>query len=291
MTTNYTFITNLFPNLLWCICKRILWPSEESLTKRNPPGNFSRKDRWQTDTLEQSQRFSDPVNLSEYCLPRSCLLRLKRLKQRTQQWENERRVRIPSSLVQRAVSCTDSYLDYYGGSFCENDIGHLIEAKIIEAISSEATQTGLIVHPNFQWLRCSPNGFRKSDSIPIEVKTTQSVRPIRDVIITNYHQLQFELFCCQTDKIILIYYSNQQLKFAFVYRDDLFISKCLSKLKWVFVVHHLRNLTKRASEGDLLQAVKRFNGFSDISTAEVDKKTIKKISNTPSTRPNIFFIG
>lgn len=158
----------------------------------------------------------------------------RKSEQQTNNWKNQRQNTIRSSIVSRACNLTENLVDYYHVVNCYTS-GRGIEEVVLKVLSDVVRPGHQIFCSTVNWLSATPDGFTKDGDIPVEVKTC-AIGNVRDVILKNYHQLQFSILCADKPKIILISYifSNKCLDIVEVYRDQSFIESCLLFLEYAF---------------------------------------------------------
>ena len=76
---------------------------------------------------------------------------LEQVKPLSSAWDRERRLRIPSSLVHRAVSMSDSFMDHYPSAGGGDLQGHGAEDIVLEAPQKLIKGTGVRVGREYQW--------------------------------------------------------------------------------------------------------------------------------------------
>lgn len=164
---------------------------------------------------------------------------LKSIEALSLEWIEERETRIPASLVRRAVTMTEAFITHYGGCPMEEGPGHKVEALLLRYIPVFLKKTGMWVHPEYQWLSCSPDGIYLQKGIPIEVKCKMNVNvDYLEVVRDNYHQMQFTMFCTRTHEELVIIVSDR-IHCYLLQRDDKFINACLPRLAYSFTRHLL----------------------------------------------------
>lgn len=154
---------------------------------------------------------------------------MKKICAGTDQWCEERKIRISASIVRRAMSMTNNYLNYIKGK-PQTHIGVSIEMTIIENLPSYLFRTGIWVREDHQWLMATPDGFHKSLNIPVEVKYNWKGTPLKQVMKKHYPQLQLQMFCTNKQQLLLIVYDGM-LSTTIVQRDESYINKLLYRLR------------------------------------------------------------
>jgi hypothetical protein len=153
--------------------------------------------------------------------------------QGTDKWIIQRNITIPSSLVRKAIGSSDKFLEYYETGPV-NTLGMLIEDIFLYFFRSKLKKGHQIFNSKRLWLSATPDAFRISDNIPVEIKTKIKGK-VLDVIKAHYHQLQLSIYCADSDRIIvIIYLLNNQFSVLELFRDDHFINECLPRLDFAF---------------------------------------------------------
>lgn len=191
-----------------------------------------------------------------YRVDYSVLEKLKLIKPFSEEWTQQRSKRIPSSLIRRAVSMNDVFLDYYNTEEYQNQIGNQVEQLVLNSAKSDIERTGMYVNNNTQWISATPDAWHLSFQVPVEIKTSKKSCPIVEIVRKNYHQIQFEMFCTHKKKLLLIYVADKKIQFALVELDQPFVDSCLSRLKETFIVHFFSRKCRYSSYENYLSAIK-----------------------------------
>ncbi len=197
--------------------------------------------------------------------------------QGTVRWHKKRIISIPSSLVKKAVNCTDEFTKYYETVELYS-IGSAVEASLLKVFDNTIRPGHQIISTENPWLSATPDGFMRQNNCPVEIKTAQK-GSVRAIIMKHYHQLQFTMYCAGSNKLLLIVYViGKHISANYVSRDPLFISNCLPRLEYSFYKHIFLNcddklqimLYTELQDRKLLKFVKSLD-------KEPDKNIIKKV--------------
>lgn len=141
---------------------------------------------------------------------------------------------IPSSIVRKAVSGNPEFLYYYDAMPVYSS-GIAIEIILIELLRESIGKGFQLFSTSDPWISCPPDGFHKRMRFPIEIKIKGS---LFDVIRTHYHQLQINIHCSGSDKILLIVYIfSGQFYVIELEKDIQFLNACLPLLEFAFYKH------------------------------------------------------
>lgn len=149
------------------------------------------------------------------------------------QWYILRKLSIPSSLIRKALSGTDNFLSYYE-AFDYYSPGIAIEMVILTIFDNIIMKGYQRFSKLTPWISCTPDGFLRSNNQPVEIKTRNS-GSLDELIRTHYHQLQFNIYCCNSEFITLIaYIFDMSFYVVDLKRDENFFNNCLPMLEFSF---------------------------------------------------------
>ena len=99
----------------------------------------------------------------------------------------------------------------------------------------QVTETGFHVHPGYDWLGASPDGFVGDDAV-IEIKCPYGKRDSDEFLSINdqphyFAQIQYEMFCTGRKKCYFFQWSAVSTKLEIVEFQQDFIDKTLPKLR------------------------------------------------------------
>lgn len=99
----------------------------------------------------------------------------------------------------------------------------------------QVTETGFHLHPDYDWLGASPDGFIGDDSV-IEIKCPYGKRDTDNFLSINdqmhyYSQVQYEMFCTGRKKCYFFQWSPVGTKLEIVEFNQNFIDSTLPQLK------------------------------------------------------------
>lgn len=165
-----------------------------------------------------------------YRKPRKYIEGLKKLRCRTRGWAEARANRIASTAVRRAYAYNYTPHGLIPTEYPKKDVGVCVENTLLDKLKKYITESGLHVHPQYQWLCATPDAYHKKLNMYIEIKYNRSCKTFKKIIAYNYHQLQFQMFCTMKKHMILLIYDGS-LTAAILERDEHFINHCLVRLR------------------------------------------------------------
>lgn len=124
---------------------------------------------------------------------------------------------------------------------------------------------------------CNTRCFHLFDGRPVEVKT-KNKGCAKDVISDHYYQLQFTMFCAESDSmIIIVYLLDKQFYVLELFRDNYFIDVCLPLLDFAFYTN-LANIEVSALTGlsNIHQLNEQINQRALMNDVRNKRKPIKR---------------
>lgn len=131
----------------------------------------------------------------------------------------------------------DNFLNYMNGFPSPYDIGVLVEKTLVESLKKHLKPGLFVIHPQYQWLCASLDGYYDPLDIPLEVKYNIAKKPLENVIAKHYHQLQYIMYCCEKENILLLVFDDKEIIPLIVDIDWHFIHMTLLKLRVAFIEH------------------------------------------------------
>lgn len=171
---------------------------------------------------------------------------------------------------------SDNFLDYYDLDFSDETIGLKVEREILKHFIDDVASTGIHVSSELQWISSTPDGWHHLHQIPIEIKTTLKPMPPDKIIRKYYHQIQFEMFCSQKKRLLLIHAMCHDVQYFLVHFDEQFVTACISRLKIAFIEHFFREKVYRVRKGDYEKAMDSIVSLREIPKPEPTSSIIKK---------------
>lgn len=81
--------------------------------------------------------------------------------------------------------------------------GIAIEEIVLELLKGRIIPGPQIFSMESPYISATPDGFMSNEGIPVEIKTKQH-GSINDVIRLHYHQIQFIMYCANSNTLILM---------------------------------------------------------------------------------------